>query len=153
MKRVNENRTFTSFQRQDGMRGLPFYGEKGDFNFVMGRSQFTPGVSIKNVPLSDLSRKSDPGVGQFDLNINMLKYHFKPGDRIRGIVVNSMIGTENGRTVVGKLDSIKVNRRDKTIKVFIRDPRTLEKKEIYVDTMERVFESYRALSFAQFVNS
>lgn len=153
MKKVNENRTFTSFQRQDGMRGLPFYGEKGDFNFVMGRSQFTPGVSIKNVPLSDLSRKSDPGVSQFDLNINMLKYHFKPGDRIRGIVVNSMIGTENGRTVVGKLDSIKVNRRDKTIKVFIRDPKTLEKKEIYVDTMERVFESYRALSFSQFVNS
>lgn len=153
MKRVNENRTFTSFQRQDGMRGLPFYGEKGDFNFVIGRSQFTPGVSIKNVPLSDMSRKSDPGVSQFDLNINMLKYHFKPGDRIRGIIVNSMIGTENGRTVVGKLDSIKVNRRDKTIKVFIRDPKTLEKKEIYVDTMERVFESYRALSFAQFVNS
>jgi hypothetical protein len=83
----------------------------------------------------------------------MLKYHYKPGDRIRGIVVNSMIGTENGRTVVGKLDSIKVNRRDKTIKVFIRDPKTLEKKEIYVDTMERVFESYRALSFSQFVNS
>jgi hypothetical protein len=135
------------------MRGLPFYGEKGDFNFVVGRSQFTPGVSIKNVPLSDMSRKSDPGVSQFDLNINMLKYHFKPGDRIRGIVVNSMIGTENGRTVVGKLDSIKVNRRDKTIKVFIRDPKTLEKKEIYVDTMERVFESYRALSFSQFVNS
>jgi hypothetical protein len=153
MNGLNENRTFTSFQRQDGMRGLPFYGEKGDFNFVVGRSQFTPGVSIKNVPLSDMSRKSDPGVSQFDLNINMLKYHFKPGDRIRGIVVNSMIGTENGRTVVGKLDSIKVNRRDKTIKVFIRDPKTLEKKEIYVDTMERVFESYRALSFSQFVNS
>jgi hypothetical protein len=153
MNGLNENRTFTSFQRQDGMRGLPFYGEKGDFNFVVGRSQFTPGVSIKNVPLSDMSRKSDPGVSQFELNINMLKYHFKPGDRIRGIVVNSTIGTENGRTVVGKLDSIKVNRRDKTIKVFIRDPKTLEKKEIYVDTMERVFESYRALSFSQFVNS
>ncbi len=153
MKNLNENRTFTSFQRQDGMRGLPFYGESGDFNFVVGRSQFTPGVSIKTVPLSDLSRKSDPGVSQFDMNINLIKNYFKPGDRIRGIQVNSTLDTENGRVIVGKLDSIKVNRKERTIKVFVRDPKSLEKKEIYVDTMERIFESHKAMSFFQFVNS
>jgi hypothetical protein len=87
------------------------------------------------------------------MNINLIKNYFKPGDRIRGVQVNSTLDTENGRVIVGKLDSIKVNRKERTIKVFVRDPKSLEKKEIYVDTMERIFESHKAMSFFQFVNS
>jgi hypothetical protein len=138
------------------MRGLPFYGQKGDFNFVMGRSQFTPGVSIKLLPLTDMSRKGgDPGKSEFESNINLIKHYYKPGDRVRGVLVNSKMGKDtDGRIVVGKLNKIDINRRDKTIKVYIIDPSTLESKEIYVDTMERIFESkYRALSFSEFISS
>ncbi len=136
------------------MKGLPFYGQKGDFNFVTGRSQFTPGVSIKLLPLSDMSRKGDTGVSEFDRNVNIIKYHYKPGDRVRGVLVNSQINNKNGKTVVGRLSEVKVNRRDNTIKIFIKDPSTLEKSEIYIDTMERLYESKnRILSFSQFINS
>lgn len=153
MKHLNENGAMTSFQHTDTMRGLPFYG-RGDFNFVTGRSQFTPGISIKLLPLSDMSRKSDPGISEFDSNVNIIRQYFKPGDRVRGILVNSQLNSENGRTVIGKLENVKVDRRNHTIKVFIRDPKTLEKREIYVDTMERIYESkYCALSFSEFINS
>ena len=156
MDKVNENRgsAISAFQNRDAMRGLPFYGEKGDFNFVTGRSQFTPGISIKLLPLSDMSHKGDSGVGEFDRNVNIIKYYYKPGDRIRGILVNSQHESDGGRTVVGKLSEIKVNRRDNTIKVYIKDPSTLEKKEIYVDTMERLYESkHKAMSFYEFIGS
>jgi len=37
MKRVNENSSALGhFQNRDHMRGLPFYGQKGDFNFTVG---------------------------------------------------------------------------------------------------------------------
>lgn len=154
MKYINESSALTNFQHRDHMRGLPFYGQKGDFNFVTGRSQFTPGISIKQVPLSDMSRNGDTGISEFDHNINVIRQYFKPGDRVRGTEVNSQLKSENGRTIVGKLKKVEVNRRDHTIKVFIIDPKTLEEKEIYVDTMERIFESkYRAFSFSEFIAS
>lgn len=155
MKHINEQTaTITGFQNRDYMRGLPFYGQKGDFNFVTGRSQFTPGVSIKLLPLSDMSRKGDTGVSEFDRNVNIIKYNYKPGDRVRGVLVNSQINNKNGKMVIGRLSEVKVNRRDNTIKIFIKDPSTLEKSEIYVDTMERLYESKnRILSFSQFINS
>ena len=157
MSRLNENMTpaITAFQNRDYMRGIPFYGEKGDFNFVVGRSQFTPGVSIKSLPLSDMSRKGDPGIGEFDRNVSLIKHFYKPGDRVRGILVNSHLKSDNGRMVVGKLHKVEINRRDNTIKVFIKNPESLEIQEIYVDTMERLYESRigMALSFSEFINS
>jgi hypothetical protein len=150
MKYINENIAMSAVQNRDMLRGLPFYGSKGDFNFVTGRSQFTPGVSIKQVPLSDMSRKTDPGISDFEGNVNLIRRYFKPGDRVRGMLVNSQIGKKKGRTVVGKLHSIKVNHRDHTIRVFIIDPSSLERSEIYVDTMERIFESYLALTFSEY---
>jgi hypothetical protein len=156
MNRLNEqSSTLTGFQSRDYMRGMPFYGQKGDFNFVTGRSQFTPGVSIKQVALSDMSRSGDPGISEFDRNINIIKYHYKPGDKVRGILVNSQLETKGGRVVVGRLVEVKVDRRNHTIKAYIKDPRSLKKREIYIDTMERLYESnsFKAMSFSQFINS
>jgi hypothetical protein len=157
MSKVNENMSpaITAFQNRDHMRGIPFYGEKGDFNFVVGKSQFTPGVSIKLLPLSDMSRNGDPGIGDFDRKVSLIKYYYKPGDRVRGILVNSHLKSDEGRIVVGKLNRVEINRRDNTIKVFIKNPETLEIQEIYVDTMERLYESKigMALNFSEFIGS
>ena len=156
MKRLNEqSSTITGFQSRDYMRGMPFYGQKGDFNFVTGRSQFTPGISIKQLPLSDMSRSGDPGVSEFDRNVNIIRYNYKPGDRVRGILVNSQIKNKGGKMVVGRLLEVKVDRRNNTIKAFIKDPKTLQKKEIYIDTMERLYESnsFKAMTFSQFIGS
>jgi hypothetical protein len=157
MSKINENMTpaITAFQNRDYMRGIPFYGEKGDFNFVVGKSKFTPGVSIKSLPLSDMSRKGDPGIGDFDRSVSLIKHYYKPGDRVRGILVNSHLKSDEGRMVVGKLNRVEINRRDNTIKVFIKNPETLEIQEIYVDTMERLYESRigMALSFSEFIGS
>lgn len=155
MKYINENNgALTQFQNRDYLRGIPYYGQKGDFNFVLGRSQFTPGISIKVLPLSDMSRKADSGISEFENNVNMIKKYYKPGDRVRGILVNSQLDDKNGRTVIGKLQRIKVDHADNTIRVFIKDPKTLQIKEIYVDTMERLFESsHMAMTFSQFLAS
>ena len=156
MKRIDEKTgAVTAFQNRDYMRGIPFYGEKGDFNFVTGRSQFTPGVSIKLLPLSDMSRNGDPGIGEFDRNVNIIKQYYKPGDRVRGILVNSQIKSKNGKVVTGKLSRVEIDHRNHTIRAFIKDPQTLDTQEIYIDTMERLYESRLglALSFSEFIGS
>ena len=136
-------------------RNLPFYGTSGDFNFTVSRSQFTPGVSISQVPLTDMSVKGDPGFTPFDAAISKLKFYFKPGDRVRGTIVNSTIDSENGKVMVGKLHKIVPDYANNSIRAWIKNPSTLESIEIYVDTLERIYESYstRALSFSKFINS
>ena len=86
--------------------------------------------------------------------MNIIKSYYRPGDRIRGILVNSHIGSKKGRMIVGKLSRIEINRRNHTIRVFVKDPETLKVQEIYVDTMERLYESSNmALNFLEFINS
>jgi hypothetical protein len=155
MSKVNENNGFTGFQQRDQMRGLPFTGQSGDFNFVTGRSQFTPGISIKQLPLSDMSSKTgDVGMTEFESNVNIVNHYFRPGMRVRGMLVNSQLDSTNGRIVIGKLDKVDVNRRDHTIKIYIKDPETLDTQEIYVDSMERIYEhKHRAMNFSEFLGS
>jgi hypothetical protein len=155
MERINEFNTGAAMPSKDFARGLPFYGTKGDFNFTVGRSQFTPGISIKQTPLADMSIKGDPGYTPFDLAISKLRFYYKPGDRVRGTIVNSQLTSENGRVIIGKLDKIEPNYSNNTIRAWVKDPSTLECTEIYVDTIERIYESVssKALTFSQFVNS
>jgi hypothetical protein len=152
MERIDE---FNASSNGHLMQGLPFYGTKGDFNFTTGRSQFTPGVSVSQRPLADMSVKGDPGLSPFDLQISKLRFYFKPGDRVRGTIVNSQIDSENGKVMVGKLYKIVPDYANNTIRAWIKNPSTLESTEIYIDTIERIYESStrRALSFSQFINS
>lgn len=150
----------TYAQHRDFTKGLPFYGEKGDFNFVMGRSQFTPGISIKILPLSDLSRNADVGISEFRQYVNTINNMFKPGDRIRGIEMNSMLKNDEGEQVVGRFNNIEVDYENQQIRAFINDPVTMKKTEVYPNTMERLMESksYNTLksgvipNFKDFIN-
>lgn len=155
MKKLNENSISPMVSRGDFTRGLPFYGTKGDFNFTVGRSKFTPGISIRSTPLTDMSVKGDPGFSDFDVSVNKIKHYFKPGDRVRGILVNSHLGKEQGDYVVGKIHKISPSYGEKTIRIWIRNPKTLKVQEIYPESIERIYESinYKALSFSQFINS
>jgi hypothetical protein len=155
MEKLNENKISPLVSRGDFTRGIPFYGTQGDFNFTMGRSQFTPGVSIKQTPLTDMSVKGDTGFTEFDLSVGKLRHFFKPGDRIRGIIVNSHLDSENGRMAVGKVHKITPDYSNNTIRVWIKNPKTLELQEVYVESIEKIYESsnHRALSFSQFINS
>lgn len=153
MKKINENTISPLMSRGDFTRGIPFYGTKGDFNFTAGRSQFTPGISVKQVPFVDMSVKGDPGFSDLDLMMSRLRHFFKSGDRIRGIEVNSHLGKDNVKYVVGKLHKIKPDFSNDTIRVWVKNPKTLQVTEVYVESIERLYESNRALTFAQFINS
>jgi hypothetical protein len=155
MEKLNENRISPLVNRGDFTRGIPFYGSKGDFNFTIGRSQFTPGISIKQATLTDLSHNGDPGISSFGQNIATLRAFFKPGDRIRGLLVNSQLADENGKMIVGKLHKILPDHSNNTIRVWIKNPKDLKVQEVYVESIEKIYETFsnRALSFSQFINS
>jgi hypothetical protein len=126
------------------MRGLPFYGQKGDFNFVTGKSQFTPGVSIKLLPLKDLSLVgSERKPTDFERYINHVKKFFKPGDRVRGTEINSQFESndDDGTLVVGNFERFEIDYDNKRVRTFLKNRETMETFEVYPETMERVFES------------
>ena len=139
--------------RGDFTRVIPFYVTKGDFNFTAGRSQFTPGISVKQVPFVDMSVKGDTGFSDLDIMISRLRHFFKAGDRIRGIELNSHLGKDNVKYVVGKLHKIKPDFSNDTIRVWVKNPKTLQITEVYFESIERLYESNRALTFTQFINS
>lgn len=152
MSKLNENFTMAAMSRGNFANGLPFYGSKGDFNFTSGKSQFTPGISIKQVPLTDMSVKGDTGFSELDLLVGKLRSNYKPGDRVRGIVVNSQLNSERGKVVIGKLFRILPNYNTGEVRVWIKDPRTLKLTEVYIDTVERIYE-HAVMTFASFINS
>jgi hypothetical protein len=146
----------TYSQRQNAMSGLPFYG-KGDFNFVASRSNFTPGIAIKILPLADLSNpREEVQPDEFEIEVKQLNNMFKSGSRIRGIKVNSVHTEKNPKPIVGKFDSFKVDKKTRTIRAFIIDPNSLEKYEVYPESLTKLNESIainegRAKTFLEFL--
>jgi hypothetical protein len=152
MKKLNENFNASAMSRGNFANGLPFYGSKGDFNFTSGKSQFTPGISVKQVPLTDMSVKGDTGYSELDMMVGRLRQNYKPGDRIRGVIINSQVSSDRGKVIVGKLHKLLPNYMTGEIRAWVKDPKTLKLTEVYVDTIEKLYEN-RALSFSQFINS
>jgi hypothetical protein len=153
-KKIYESLAPGMVNRGDFTRGIPFYGTKGDFNFTLGRSQFTPGISIKQSPLTDMSRPGDPGFSQMDNMLSKVKRFFKPGDRVRGVKVNSMLRDGESKSVVGKVIKIEPNYSNDSIRVFIKDQKTLKVHEIYVGSMEKIYEGRGlALDFNNFIET
>lgn len=146
----------TYSQRQNAMGGLPFYG-KGDFNFVASRSNFTPGIAIKILPLADLSNpRADVQPDEFQQEVKQLNDTFKSGSRMKGIAVNTNHTEKKPTLVVGKFDSFKVDKKTQTIRAFIVDPNSLEKHEVYPESLQKLnesanFDSGRAKTFLDFL--
>jgi hypothetical protein len=151
VKKVFENNLFSGVG--EFSRNLPFYGTQGDYNFTVGRSRFTPGVAVKQVPFSDMSIQGDPGFSDFDIFLNNVKNNYRVGSRARGIKINSQFESDSGKTVVGKIHKVVPNYEDRSVRVWLKDPKTLKITEVYSESIERVYESYLALSFSQFINS
>lgn len=141
-------------QRQQAMQGLPFYG-KADFNFVASKSPFSNGIAIKLLPLSDLSRPSEVEIDEFENEVKAMNQQFKKGSRISGIKVNSTFSNKdkNPKIVIGKFESLKIDKETKTIRAFIRDPKTSKIIEVYPETLDRLNESrsHVAKTFLEFV--
>ncbi len=154
MRKVDESVSPT-LARGDFTRGIPFYGTKGDFSFALGRSKFTPGISIKQVPLTTLAINGDVGSSEFDNKINQLRAFFKIGDRIRGILINSHLSKAGPRIVIGKISKIQPDYANQSIRLWLTNPKTLEKQEVYPESIEKIYESghFMAKTFSQFVNS
>lgn len=142
-------------QRQQAMQGLPFFG-RSDFNFAAAKSPYSPGITIKILPLSDLSRVAPVNIDSFENGINQLNQRFKKGSRISGIQVNSHVidKKKNPNVVIGKFETLKVDRQTKTIRAFIRDPKSLKLVEVYPETLTRLTESKsegRAKTFLEYL--
>lgn len=141
-------------QRQQAMQGLPFYG-RSDFNFAASKSPYSNGISIKILPLADLSRVAPVNVDSFDDEINKLNQMFKKGSRISGVKVNSVFTNEKSQPTVvfGIFDSLKIDRKSQTIRAFIRDPKSMRLIEVYPQTLSRLTESknHRAKTFLEFL--
>lgn len=142
-------------QRQQALNGLPFYG-KSDFNFAASKSPYSSGIAIKILPLSDLSRVNPVQIDAFDDGINQLNRQFKKGSRISGIKVNSTFTNKHKQptVIIGKFESLRVDRATKTIRAFIRDPQTLKITEVYPTTLTRLTESKtntRAKTFLEYL--
>jgi hypothetical protein len=141
-------------QRQQAMQGLPFYG-RSDFNFAAAKSPFSNGISIKILPLSDLSRVNPVNIDSFGNEINRLSQEFKRGSRISGVKVNSTFtnAKKEPTVIVGKFESLKIDKDTQTIRAFIRDPKSLKIVEVYPETLNRLTESRnnQAKTFIEFL--
>ena len=142
-------------QRQQAMKGLPFYGT-GDFSFVAASNDFSAGIAIKILPLADMSRPQTVEQDDFAMELQELNNQFKKGSRIGGIIVNSTFKNKDGHpeTIIGKFECFKIDHKHRNIRAFIRDSKTLKLVEVYPETLSRLNESkgvYAAKTFIDFL--
>lgn len=141
-------------QRQQALNGLPFYG-RSDFNFAAAKSPYSNGISIKILPLSDLSRVAPVNIDSFVNDVNDLNKQFKRGSRISGVKVNSTFTNKKKEPTVvfGKFEKFEIDKKTQTVRAFVRDPKTLKLVEVYPSTLNRLTESKnnRAKTFLEFL--
>ena len=138
-------------QKNSFMSSIPFQG-RGDFGFVASQSNFTPGITIKLLPLADLSRPQEVETSEFDQLIADLNDQFRPGKRLSGVEVNTQHQKGGSNKVFGRFIGFELDRKHQVIRAFIRDSESNKKVEVYPASLMTVNESGgHAKTFMQFL--
>jgi hypothetical protein len=139
-------------QRNSFVSSIPFQG-RGDYGFVASQSNFTPGITIKMLPLADLSRPQEIETSEFDQLINDLNDQFRPGKRLSGVEVNTQHQKGGSNKIFGRFIGFDLDRKHQVIRAFIRDSVTNKKVEVYPASLMTVNESIdgHAKTFMQFL--
>lgn len=139
-------------QKNNFISQIPFQG-RGDFGFVASQSNFTPGITIKMLPLADLSLPQEVELSEFDELVRDLNDQFKPGRRLSGVEVNTQHQRGGSVKVFGRFIGFELDRKYKVIRAFIRDSRSNKKVEVYPSSLMTVNESaaHHTKTFMQFL--
>lgn len=139
-------------QKNNFISKIPFQG-RGDYGFVASQSNFTPGITIKILPLADLSLPQEVEISEFDQLINDLNDQFRPGKRLSGVEVNTQHQKGGSNKVFGRFMGFELDRKHQVIRAFIRDSVSNKKVEVYPASLMTVNESgsNHAKTFMQFL--
>ncbi len=138
-------------QKNSFVSSIPFQG-RGDFGFVASQSTFTPGITIKLLPLADLSRPQEVETSEFDQIVADLNDQFRPGKRLSGVEVNTQHQKGGSKKVFGRFIGFELDRKHQVIRAFIRDSELNKKVEVYPASLMSVNESNgHAKTFMQFL--
>ena len=138
-------------QKNSFVSSIPFQG-RGDVGFVASQSTFTPGITIKLLPLADLSRPQEVETSEFDQIVADLNDQFRPGKRLSGVEVNTQHQKGGSKKVFGRFIGFELDRKHQVIRAFIRDSELNKKVEVYPASLMSVNESNgHAKTFMQFL--
>jgi len=138
-------------QKNSFVSSIPFQG-RGDFGFVASQSTFTPGITIKLLPLADLSRPQEIETSEFDQLVADLNDQFRPGKRLSGVEVNTQHQKGGSNKVFGRFLGFELDRKHQVIRAFIRDSELNKKVEVYPASLMNVNESTgHTKTFMQFL--
>ena len=139
-------------QKNSFVSSIPFQG-RGDFGFVASQSNFTPGITIKLLPLADLSLPQEVETSEFDQLVNDLNDQFRPGKRLSGVEVNTQHQKGGSNKVFGRFIGFELDRKHQVIRAFIRDSISNKKIEVYPASLMTVNESasHHTKTFMQFL--
>ena len=138
-------------QKNSFISSIPFQ-RRGDFGSVASQSNFTPGITIKLLPLADLSRPQEIETSEFDQLVADLNDQFRPGKRLSGVEVNTQHQKGGSNKVFGRFLGFELDRKHQVIRAFIRDSELNKKVEVYPASLMNVNESTgHTKTFMQFL--
>lgn len=123
--------TFKNFYHK-----LPFTGASGGFDFMTQRGPFAPAMSIKLLPLKDLSLPPKSVYNEFDKFVDNIKHNIKRGDLVKAVPVNGQFN-ESESAVLGRVSNLNIDYKHKRVRVFVRDINTNKEFEVYPETIFR----------------
>ena len=122
--------TFRNF-----MDTLPWANNPGGFEFASQRGVFHPAILIKLLPVKDMSLPQEIKYDNFDAYVDDVKQKIRKGMQVKAIKINGQNEPTGKDFVSGIIEEVLVEHKHKRIRVFVRDVRTNERVEVYLETV------------------
>lgn len=115
-------------------RKMPWTNYSNAMDYTSSSGEYNPAFSLKMLPLKDMAPPVQHKYSDFDRFVDNIKSYLKVGDKVKAAPMNSDLKKE---FVTGPIVSIKIDYKNKTVRMHVRDLQSNQIVEIYPNTVYR----------------
>ena len=113
-------------------RRMPWSNYSNAIDYTSTNGEYNPAFVLKMLPLKDMSKPAEWKYSDFDRFVDNVKAYVKVGDRVKAKPMNADLAKD---FVTGVITGIKIDYKNKNMRMHVRDRQTNQVIEVYPDTI------------------
>jgi len=127
--------TFNNFYND-----LPYTGRSDYFGSISYSKGFGPALTIRMVPIRDMSIDYADKTTNYDKLVSNVTNYLPKGTSVTAIIKDSKTNKSNGKLIDGQVDTIDFDFENQLLHIYVIDPSSGERKEVYPESIFRKTE-------------
>ena len=112
-------------------RKMPWSNYSNAMDYSTTNGEYNPAFSLKMLPLKDMAPPAQHKYTEFDRFADNIKAYLKVGDKVKA----TPMGDTDKEFVTGMLVGIKLDYKNKTVRMHVRDLQNNQVVEVYPNTV------------------